>query len=394
MPLPVAPRRAVPPRKKPAKSPSPAPQAQVLDAQVVETPESTLDVAEAKESEEKAKEGDREKEVGEIPKEAVGDVDIQQDVGPPTKVLEGEEQLALVEELAQETKEPSEPVDERDDHPTSPPSAITQMQAYHEKEGIQSVDFAKNEKEVEATTGINSPSSESFIPMAEETVHHQPSEPIVEPEIEEDDAVRRKRVAERLAKMGAINPLSAPPVPPPQSTISAEPEQLGADDESVPIQPSISPPPPQKRASLRKDSTDSTFPVPPERRGSLRKVNIGDESAPRRPVSPPPVPQKRASLRKGSTDSSAAPSERRESLRKGSADSSISFSPPPNTSYVTTSPPTSPKPDIPIRKGSVRSIGSGSNSGSTSAVLGSKGEVEEQDGTVYTGEEETVDGKY
>jgi hypothetical protein len=134
-------------------------------------------------------------------------------------------------------------------------------------------------------------------------------------EIEDEEAARRRRVAEKLAKMGGINPLALPvqrkssietPTSAPVSPVLAKRASLsrqGTDTLS----------PVQRRQSMRKSSVDSTA-VPEEGTTVQRKLSI-DETQTAPPVSPSLA--KRASLSRQSTDSV----QRRQSLRKSSVDS-------------------------------------------------------------------------
>jgi hypothetical protein len=145
--------------------------------------------------------------------------------------------------------------------------------------------------------------------------------PIIQSADEQDEgeeAARRKRVAGKLAKMGAINPLA----PPPQRRPSTDETQT-----SPPVSPLV------KRASLSRQSTD-TFPSA-QRRQSLRRSSVdstmvpeeGTASTQRKPSfdgtqsSPSVSPRlsKRISISRQGTDS--LPPQRKQSLRELSADS-------------------------------------------------------------------------
>ena len=160
-------------------------------------------------------------------------------------------------------------------------------------------------------------------PAPEMPVEQEPSlarldedikEPIVPAdEAEDEEDARRKRVADKLAKMGGINPLALPV----QRKPSADETQT-----SAPVSPVL-----VKRASLSRQSADTQPAL--QRTQSLRKSSIGSTTAPEEgattvqrkrsddetQTSPPLA--KRASLSRQSMDSP----QRRQSLRKSSVDS-------------------------------------------------------------------------
>ena len=202
MPVPSVPRRAAPPRKKPPKSPSPAPVAKTLDQPLKDSPEMSTNINSdaVVESYHELQSADGQ-QLGEVNKE----VEIMpEDRSAPTKpapmlsegrtVVEAPAQAGESENGAEEesrgdggTHEPEmdigEPI-ETPERPSSPPA------------------LADNEMASVKTAVISSPVQTGEV---EEDVTEMPAED------EDEEAARRKRVAEKLETMGGINPLAPPP---------------------------------------------------------------------------------------------------------------------------------------------------------------------------------------
>ncbi|KAF8832646.1 hypothetical protein HHX47_DHR1001329 [Lentinula edodes] len=210
MPVPAAPRRAVPPRRK-AKSPAPPPRAEEQELSVdpsIEHTKNELDVQILPSAD--TEELDTAKKILDYTAPLVDDV--------PPEPLVSEEPAMVV------------PVEE-----TPIPTAKTEV---GESDVVQAIQSA----------------SESLVEEPEPT--HAEIE-------EEDEASRRKRVAERLAKSGGVNPFALPPQRRPSLPVTHE---ESSPPTSTPVSP-VS----QKRTSIRKVSADSVHnpvPAPPARRSS------------------------------------------------------------------------------------------------------------------------------
>ena len=117
-------------------------------------------------------------------------------------------------------------------------------------------------------------------------------EPQVEPESvdeepEEDEATKRKRIAERLAKSGGFNPFSGPPPRRQSSLVSSDLPEKSIPSAEPGVGDEISNP--DRRDSYRKSSADSFDPAPRQPIRQMSSSSITHE--------------RRSSLRQGSTDS-------------------------------------------------------------------------------------------
>ncbi|CCL98530.1 uncharacterized protein FIBRA_00529 [Fibroporia radiculosa] len=223
MPVPAAPRRAAPPRKRAAKSPSPAP-AEVLGQGVInESPMPIPGVSIGAASEAGPVEllGDREPEMRESRMEVLLESLHIADAGPPDATRE-----CLAAEEAQHAIQPVEP---------------------SVAEEIVGEPLASEHRLHSETDSVHS-ALQPLENLVEPTAHHQEGSASSRDEAhvaasdsafqeEEDDDARRKRIAERLAKAGGVNPLSGRPLRAPTSPIDAAPG---------------------RHQSLRRDSRDST----------------------------------------------------------------------------------------------------------------------------------------
>lgn len=267
MPVPAGPRRAAPPRKRSAKSPSPAPATVLQEGATCESPSPLPDVSptapevqipSAVQVDSIGPHGDREPEVAgsrveamlenlhihdpevaEETEEASADTSPEVTAGPTTEHSE-EEALAVQE----------------DEVHTSPVAA-------HDTATAAEV----QEEAVERTTVA----TDEHHPEVEEPMQVEQAEEKTKEETEEEEAARRKRIAERLAKAGGVNPLGGAVYGGPHS----------------PVSPNHDPVSVERRQSLRKDSHGSvasehpgsplgtTFPVPevPRRQGSLHSIH-------------------------------------------------------------------------------------------------------------------------
>lgn len=360
MPVPAVPRRAGPPRKKPAKSPSPAPPPaqseqseqsessqppleptpsaeltppRVLNTEITESPSPApaLDAEiESKETEEAVKQSKEIEEIG------TREPEMEPEVSPVTvaKIKEETQALEPKDDGDHDVSQEPEETSTRDEDIETPAKEVeTRAEPVHEVKSESTV--VKEEQEVTNKPKQSYQSEEIEEPVTDEPAvveepefeesrsfevakpaaeEPHPVEVAEEPEEEEDEVARRKRIAERLAKMGGVNPFASPRPPVRKPTFPVSPTSPSG-------------------------STD----LAPARKGSIDAV----QSEPS-PASPPPIP-----VRRESTDSAVL--GRRTSLRRGSTDST--------SSQPLRSPPllpTSPKPTLPTRKDSVGSIGSGS----------------------------------
>jgi myosin tail region-interacting protein MTI1 len=198
MPVPSAPRRAAPPRKKIAKMPSLPMESPPEAAKVV--PEPSHDHPEELPAEIEAQ----------VPHEQTIVKEESISVNPSSEDnldIEGQEEDPHV------TETPEQP-------PAAEPEAsnIPPPDEHVEESSPATVDhIAESEPDVP----LQEPSPVAAVAEPEENTAAPAEE--VEPNLdEEDEAARRQRVAERLAKMGAFNPFG--PRPPRQASVSSSPE--------------------------------------------------------------------------------------------------------------------------------------------------------------------------
>jgi len=268
MPVPAGPRRAAPPRKRAAKSPSPA-QANVLQEGVVNESPSPLPDAPTPAPEVSAP--------SVVQAEALG---LHGDYEPEVTASQVEAMLESVNvpnvELAEETKEAladaPPPVAagplETDQAPGAP---VHEEEADPRAAHLEVATAGEAETHTEVTEPTVVEAEEEHPVEAEEHGHLEGAEE----ETEEEEAARRKRIAERLAKAGGVNPLSGP-IPTMESPPASPPSA-----HSIPASA-------ERRQSLRKDShgsvasakSTSSPPVPtspkpevPRRQGSMHSVH-------------------------------------------------------------------------------------------------------------------------
>ncbi|KAF5319923.1 hypothetical protein D9611_011013 [Ephemerocybe angulata] len=274
MPVPAAPRRAAPPRKKPAKPtapPPPVPEAEVEDA----------DAAAPTTAEE-------------LPSEPAPN--DKADVAPPTEALVTPLPPTPAAEVVEATLE-----DEEESSGLSPDS-----------------DPVKDEPaSLETPVGPRAHSPEEVLQEGE-TKNDDP-----EPEIDED--TRRRQVAERIAKMGGINPFAVP-VPSPRQSSKVSEEATPSVPVEEPVEsPSLQPtnskdpetplaevkqPPEAAHHASDADVTASQWPDEDSQDSSADKGSIEEEEEPlaaatplkqeittSHPVSDSNVPQKEAEIK-------------------------------------------------------------------------------------------------
>ncbi|KZV60766.1 hypothetical protein PENSPDRAFT_619792 [Peniophora sp. CONT] len=252
MPIPAAPRRAAPPRRKtPAKS-TPATTTPSLDV-VPPTPGQSVDVHApspgAATGMPEADEGTR--SVAEALADKVrSDDEFREAVPTPAsevkEVVEPpkEHHVELDEEVAKETEpEPTPvPVTETRPEPTRKGSVdvaagvpVPETPAV-EKEAPASI--PEHEVPTQRRRSDASDARPESPELADETLGDDEAKEEEVPEVkreeepveEEDEGARKKRIAEKVAKMGGFNPFSAPPAPQRKQTME-EPELSGEKQE-------------------------------------------------------------------------------------------------------------------------------------------------------------------
>ncbi|GLB38686.1 putative SH3 domain-containing protein [Lyophyllum shimeji] len=266
MPLPSAPRRAGPPRKKAVKSPE-IPPAAVLAQPLTDSPDSvpTSDPAGApemsaviEESAKKAAAGNLEEEIGEVDKDAVEPTEIvssPENVPAPPGVEFTKKESVIDEQFDEEDAAQEEDtvpivgedsaqlqatVEEALDKTVTPSHSV----AIPQEAGVD----AHQERAVEAEE-LDAPDTEDSPSKAEDGREEAVTGAADESE-EDEEAARRQRIAEKLAKMGGVNPFAAPP----QRRPSGSSEDIQT---SPPLtkRASVGSPPPQQR---RKSSLETS----------------------------------------------------------------------------------------------------------------------------------------
>jgi len=288
MPVPAVPRRAGPPRRKPAKPSAPPPETpdEKTETDVVEVPavpvantitdagqipasvaESTpLVIAASEEVEDRRKERVRADDSTPKPShddeskvQETRDEKIFTETTPPTVLpssLSGSISSALDDEVIQspppsvaispsttfspEIKVNASTLDaaitQLDPSPSSSPSppllpAVNSGEDFAiDLDQVELDEEVEEQDDVEIITGIATPYPPAALPAKEEpdvdeVTHEQATEPPQQQELdeEEEEAARKKRVAERITKMGGVNPFAPPPPrSPPQAKISPE----------------------------------------------------------------------------------------------------------------------------------------------------------------------------
>ena len=278
MPVPSVPRRAGLPRKKPVKPPPEAPEERVEEAIAAPSVASTVDDHKTVETEEvilapKDKEPDHKiiddhrAEIHDEPRPIDLDVQPVEELIVESKATSSGEskeepahdvQSPPPDELKQEYKHEHE--HERKhvgpDHPDQPDDvdAIRKDQA----EDNEIMDYSDEHSDYDEILSVEHHEHQH---LRQDDDHHIDAEPqpysATDATGADEDAaeeeVRRKRVAERLAKMGGINPFAAPPLRPSSEETGHADSVVSshASPESVPLPVSPSRPDvPTRRASL------------------------------------------------------------------------------------------------------------------------------------------------
>ncbi|KAH9949793.1 hypothetical protein B0H21DRAFT_726006 [Amylocystis lapponica] len=258
MPVPVVPRRAAPPRKRPAKSPSPAaPVGESLEESPSPLPTPALESAAVELPVEPAAQ----------PSEVV--VEHVEVVPQDANIVE----TGLAQSLTEES--PATGI-----HPDVTESETLVVEHPEAASVIADTEEQTKEHIVEGTLDEETP-----VPVAAEQVEVADEE--------EDGIARRKRIAERLAKSGGINPLSGHPLPSSPPPVNVERRQSYRRDsrDSEVLSPSS-----PAEVPMRRGSTEST-------RARLQPTSPGGAEAPSTPPVLPTSPKPESLGRKGSLGS-------------------------------------------------------------------------------------------
>ncbi|KAH7885492.1 hypothetical protein F5I97DRAFT_1400553 [Phlebopus sp. FC_14] len=224
MPVPAGPRRAAPPRKKAYKSAPAAP--------LPEPPNSEAEPETAPAITDKEPVTDVEQLTVSPPAEFFISGDVQKEVGVVGKSVEEtyDEHLNIKQEIAERTGVVAT------EHPLEPVADT------HEDIEVEEEHVGVAEPEAEEESTAVADDEQAIVPKA----------PEVEVEDEDEDA-RRKRVAAKLAQMGAFNPFAGPPPIPRRESIGESKVNEGLDvedevnvdveevGETVPSPPVLSP---------------------------------------------------------------------------------------------------------------------------------------------------------
>jgi len=317
MPLPSAPRRAGPPRKKAVKSPT-LPTA-VAEVPVTESPDilstsNTLTIAN------KADAGGVNDETAEEGIEPSGDLgarlSTERPVEASAEIPEKESSTSDVTLGEHGAGVAEGPFRKHEDNETS------------EVEETKSIGVAPPSHSL----GVSDGDDAAYEPMAVVPVEQEDTstkaddgveKPFAQPsdELDEDEeSARRKRIAEKLTKMGGVNPFT---LPPPTQSRSSTDEMQTSPPASPPLAKRVSlsrqsTGPPQRKQSLRKSSVDSTTALEEATASAQRRMSVDETQS--SPSLPPRLVQ-RASLSRQSIDFS--PPQRKQSLRKSSVDSTL-----------------------------------------------------------------------
>ncbi|KAI0685295.1 hypothetical protein BC835DRAFT_1421378 [Cytidiella melzeri] len=315
MPVPAVPRRAAPPRKKTPKSPAnPAPilEAPTTESPTAGTPQETSDETSKQLQEIVHKSKEDEVSLG-LPPAQIGSGDshhLENLVVPeseqhdePSAADAPVDEAARAEEVSEQPYEESEGQvhDEvatpEESHAVetpivkeSGPDAEMQEVVMPKEEVVEST---PEEEAVEAKEEAVEPKEEAVEPKEEAAVETE--EETAEPEEEEDDAARRKRIAERLRQQGGFNPFAAPspirkPSSPSLATVSRSPDEPEQETKEPVEEALVSPPPQPRRQSTRQSSVGSEFP-PSEHAGVDTGVEKSATSEPNDNESSTPVPE-------------------------------------------------------------------------------------------------------
>lgn len=302
MPVPAAPRRAAPPRKKAIKTPAPpepeALAAPVNVAEAAETSQCTVEVSAD------TPKGDREAEIGDVDKTADPiDVGPEEKEDKPTDVL-GDQDKVVEEPVPLASKESFEDKEAPTEGKGAPETIADETvrkstaesigKAEQRSERPPSPEIEKDDEAVaqQMSTGVTerqeSAEPERSLPEAEEprpapSADADAKSPSAEEE--EDEETRRKRVAERIAKMGGINPFA----PSPRRQSSVAPQEATSPTDQPRRQSSTQPRevpsavadehhfPPAPKKSLESSTSSIGESAPEQRQRSLSLTNAPAE---------------------------------------------------------------------------------------------------------------------
>jgi hypothetical protein len=278
MPVPTVPRRAGPPRKKLVKPPPEAPEERVEESIAAPSVISTVDDHKVVETEEEAILAPEHKEPGhkiidyhqaeiyDEPRSIDSDVQPVEELdveSKPASSGESKEQGLAHDVLSPPPDEPKQEHKHEHEHERKhvghdqPDDGDTVR--YDQAEDDEVIDHSDEDSNYEEELSVEHHEHQH---LQRDDDHHVGAEPQPHSAIgatgtDEDAAeeeARRKRVAERLAKMGGINPFAAPPVRlSSEETGHADSSVVSshASPESVPLPVSLSRPDiPTRRASL------------------------------------------------------------------------------------------------------------------------------------------------
>lgn len=258
MPVPAVPRRAGPPRRKPAKPAAPPPEVPEEHAPITnETAEPTEEPAVKPESPSLPSSQEAVKSLkSEEPKEAIGDNMSSPPIQPTPSFATREKSASHPEpgvEIISEREGQEIPFTSSQDVSTGTSSSIPKdtsgflspapTSATNEQGNLAEVDEDELAHDHHLAMSVHAPSladpsaikevDERLLAETEPTPSN--GEEHEEDELAEEET-RKKRVAERIAKMGGVNPFAPPP---PQRTSSSETAHSPAAVASTPIATSL-----------------------------------------------------------------------------------------------------------------------------------------------------------
>ncbi|KAG6813006.1 hypothetical protein H0H92_014743 [Tricholoma furcatifolium] len=274
MPVPTAPRRAAPPRRKTPKAPEvPAPEPAVIMEHIVSSPEPDNAAAAASNLDAIAAEEDKPTEpvaidhevppviVRDFAKEPVSETSLgaddtkeQEDSGSPVPVEESGTGVPVGDEEVFET------ADEEQEHAVKATPAQVQPEPSVQESapGEEEERIEEQSQHVQAEEHV-----EESLQETEEEAAAVQSPPADELDEEDEEAARRQRIAEKLAKMGGVNPFALPP----QRKASGSSEDVHTSLPSLSKRASVSSPPlpplPTRRQSTRDSIMESSHDVEP-----------------------------------------------------------------------------------------------------------------------------------
>lgn len=284
MPVPSVPRRAAPPRKKTPKSPSPAPVTHILDGPVEDSPETLTNVkTDAITRSKHELQDDRHEEIGEIDKdvESVPEADKSPAPEKPAPISLDEAVTESPQPQAEENQAEKETGDDRGTH--EPEIYIGEPEETYESPPVSP---ALDQKDATPLSPVPIAPAAQAGELEKELIE-EPDEELTE---EKEEAARRKRVAEKLGKMGGINPLAPrPPVASPPA--EDEDEREDSTEYETVEQPGTSATSTRLASeTARRDSKDSAISNPsvyespeleaPTREESTKSVGSSNVPAP------------------------------------------------------------------------------------------------------------------